>query len=214
MEYFHVFNRGVAKGNIFLKESDFKRFVISMILSNDERTGLMHIWDNFRRHHSKAKLSDCRLLELHKNKPLVDIIAYCLNPNHFHFLLGECVEQGIEKFMQCLGISFVKYFNKKHERVGPLFQGRYKSFCIKSNGQLLYLSAYVNCNSGLHGIRKSEEYKWCSLPEYLGKADYKLCQKDIILSQFKNLADYKQFALENIEEEKTTRKIQKELYED
>jgi putative transposase len=215
MEYFHVFNRGVAKGDIFLDESDFRRFVVTMILSNDERTGLMHIWDNFRRYHPEAKLSDCKQLELHKKKPLVDIVAYCLNKNHFHFLLGNRgVKQNIEKFMQCLGISFVKYFNKKNERVGPLFQGRYKSFHIKDNGRLLYNSAYVNCNSELHSSQKAEEYKWCSFPEYLGKTDFKLCNKEIILSQFKNTDEYKYYALENIREEKESRKFQKELYDD
>jgi len=213
MEYYHVFNRGVAKGNIFLKKSDFRRFIVSMILSNDTRTGLMHIWDNYRRFHPSAKLSDCAELKLKKRKTLVDIVAYCLNPNHFHFLLGPRIDRGVEKFIQCLGTSYVKYFNNKHERVGPLFQGRYKSYRIKNNGKLLFISSYVNCNSEIHRIGRAGKYEWCSFPEYLGNTEYNLCRKNIILSQFKNISEYKQFSLDNIKEEESTRQTQKELFE-
>jgi hypothetical protein len=125
------------------------------------------------------------------------VVAYCLNPNHFHLILKENKENGIATFMKKICTGHAMYFNKKYERSGVLFQGRFKSVHASSNDLLLYLSAYVNCNSQIHSIADALEYPWCSFSEYMGKKGIE-CQKDIIMSQFKNSEEYRTFCLEKV----------------
>ncbi len=112
-------------------------------------------------------------------------------------ILEQREEGGISKFMQKLLTGYTMYFNKKYDRSGSLFQGKFKSVFIVSNEQLLYLSAYVNKNYFIHGYNrnsKNKNWQFSSLDHYLGKRQDKLCNSDIILSQFKNnFSDYKKF---------------------
>lgn len=186
-EYYHVYNRGVDKRNIFGDESDYYRFFYSIILLNDIEDGLMNKFRNHRRSEPKALPSEFRRLNLHRERPLVDFVAYCFNSNHYHFIIQQLEENGIEKFMHRLGTSYTMYFNKKYDRSGSLFQGRFKAAHIKDNGKLFYLTTYVNCNSEIHGVAPAENYKWCSQSFYSGK--YKsnlLCRSNPVIKEFRN----------------------------
>lgn len=196
-EYYHIFNRGVDKRQIFVGTADFKRFLTAMDLLNDEQDGKLIAWRDYKRNHPKTELSDFLKISFRVRKPLVRIVAYCLNPNHYHFLLTQIAENGIRKFMHKLGTSHTKYFNEKNGRTGSLFQGTFKSTHIKSNGLLIRMSAYINSNCEIHGIAKAESYPWCSFPEYSGKTATNLCKKEIILSQFRNFSEYREFVSEN-----------------
>jgi len=110
--------------------------------------------------------------------------------------LKQNIERGISNFMLKAGSGYSTYFNEKYKRSGSLFQGPFKSAHIGSNELLLYSSAYVNCNSEVHGIAKAENYKWCSFPDYIGKRNGTLCAKEIILGQYKSSDDYKRTAIE------------------
>lgn len=123
---------------------------------------------------------------------LVQIVAYCLNPNHFHMILKQVSDNGISEFMKRLGGGYTWHFNKKHNRSGALFQGRFKSIHIDTNEYLLHLSAYVNKNDFIHGYGKIE-WKYSSYLDYIGKRNGKLCHKGIILGQFKDQKDYTDF---------------------
>lgn len=196
-EYYHIFNRGVDKRQIFMGDADFKRFLIAMDLLNDEQDGKLIAWRDFKRNHPNAELSDFLKLNFRVRKPLVETIAYCLNPNHYHFLIAQIAENGIGKFMHKLGTSYTKYFNEKNNRTGALFQGTFKSTHLKSNGLLIRMSAYINSNSEIHGIAKAESYSWCSFPEYLGKTKNDFCGKRVILDQFRGRSEYREFVHEN-----------------
>lgn len=143
------------------------------------------------------------------SKKLADVICYCLNPNHYHFILGQSTDRGISKFMHKVMLGYTKYFNQKYDRVGPLFQGPYKLVHIKSNEQLLHSSVYVNLNFKVHGMK--DNFFRSSWAEYIYKNDTeKLCKKDIILKQFKNPVEYKEFAeyiLPSIKDKKEMAKI-------
>lgn len=76
----------------------------------------------------------------------VSVLCYCLMPNHFHFLLKQIIDRSIVQFMNTVQLGYAKYFNTKYERVGPLFQGRFKAKMIESDEYLLYLSAYIHKN--------------------------------------------------------------------
>lgn len=181
-EFYHVFNRGTEKRNIFSDFNDFSRFFQSINQFNTiEPIG--SIYEN-----SFSK-------DLVKNKKkLVNFVCYCINPNHYHFILEQLVEKGIEKFMHRVGTGYTKYFNNKYERSGALFQGVFKSIRIDSNEYLLHVSAYVNLNARVHQLgSEASKFSKSSWDEYVDNKDG-FCEKDIVLGQFKNSAEYKDFA--------------------
>ncbi len=197
-EYYHIYNRGTEKRKIFLNNFDYQRFLLSLKLMNFEQDGLMIAWRDYKATNPSADLESFLRLSLRKRKPLVGIVCFSLLPNHFHFILTPLAEKGVEKFMHRIGVGYSMYFNKKYNRSGSLFQGPFKAIQIKPN-LLLYLSAYVNCNSEVHGIARAEVYLWSSFPEYIGKRKKGLCRnvKKIILDDFRSGDDYKKFAKKN-----------------
>ncbi|MDD5489785.1 MAG: transposase, partial [Candidatus Moranbacteria bacterium] len=134
-EYYHIFNRGVDKRKIFLEEKDYQRFLLSLNLLNDEEDGLLLQWRDYMRCKEKSA-SPFQKLGFRNRKFLIDIVAYCLNPNHYHLLVKQRTGKGIEKFMHKLGTSFTKYFNEKYKRSGALLQGKFKAVHIKNNAKL------------------------------------------------------------------------------
>ncbi len=209
-EYYHVYNRGVDKRNIFGDESDYWRFFSSLILLNDIEDGLIDRYRNHLRGETKVQPSEFRRLNLRQERPLIDFVAYCLNPNHYHFIIQQLEEKGVEKFMHRLGTSYTMYFNKKYDRSGALFQGRFKAVHIKDNGQLFYLTTYVNCNSEIHGIAPAENYKWCSQPFYLGKYESDLlCNSNPVIKEFRNLhyADQAKANIKHFRDKKEDEKL-------
>lgn len=208
-EFYHVYNRGTEKRKIFLDEDDYLRFYVAMHLLRYDRTDLMDRWRDYCKSRS-ANLAEFRRLNLRNEKVLVEIVSFCLNPNHYHFQLKQVAEKGIEKFMQKLGTSFTMHFNKKYDRSGALFQGRFKSSHTSNIGLLLRLCVYIGCNSEVHGIAGAADYQWCSFPEYLGKRKSDLCSKKVILSHFKSRKDFADFAKENLIDLKQQRNEEKE----
>lgn len=212
-EYYHIFNRGVDKREIFSNVQDYERFLLSMNLLNDKYDGLMIEWRDFKKSNSKATLDDFLKLGFRKREPLIEIIAYCLNPNHYHFILKQITDKGIEKFLHKIGVSHAKYYNEKYRRSGSLFQGAYKAIMINSNEYLLYLSAYVNRNNFIHGYNKNEIWNYSSLSDYLGIRNNKLVNKNIILDQFKNTNEYNDFSRDNALYMRNKKELEKYLIE-
>ncbi|MEK9135396.1 MAG: transposase [Patescibacteria group bacterium] len=206
-EYYHIFNRGVDKRDIFVDQKDLGRFFQSMSEFNTlTPTGGIYA-ASFRKNNPLRN-------SVSKSEKLADFICYCLNPNHFHFMIQQTADRGIEKFMHRLGLGYSKYFNKKYERSGPLLQGPFKAVRIDSDEYLLHLSAYINLNNKVHGI-SSPLYK-SSWEEYLkdnGKIDEGFCKKDIVFGQFNNIDSYKNFAEESLKNIKERKELEKLLLE-
>ena len=200
-EYYHVFNRGVDKRTIFSDESDFQRFLKSMKEFNVVKP-IGSIYENSFRKSKNSKGSD---------KQLVKFIAYCLNPNHYHFILCPIVANGIEKFIHRLNMGYAKYFNEKYKRSGALFQGSFKSVHVESNEQFLYLSAYVNLNYLVHGLGHSVSKS--SWEEYTGMPEVKFCNKSLVKEQLRDVKDYQKTALETVREIKRRRDMEGLLLE-
>ena len=180
-EYYHIYNRGVDKRSITKDGKDIESFMQSLEFFNSKEPviSLREVISD-----ENIKLKDS----------LVEIICYCLNPNHYHFLLKEIEEGGISEFMKRLNGGYTWYFNNRHKRSGSLFQGVFKSVHIKSNEQLLHISAYINLNNRVHKISgETAEKVRSSWGEYMGKLGKKICNKEIILGQFKFIKEYKNF---------------------
>jgi putative transposase len=112
--------------------------------------------------------------------------------NHFHLLIRQLTDKGISDFMGKIG-GYAYYFNKKHKRIGPLFQGRFKAILIKTENQLKSTFIYIHTNPV--GIVEPEwknwrvsnpkraaqflrNYKWSSYRDYIetGNADSLVCK--------------------------------------
>ena len=193
-EFYHIFNRGVDKREIILDYDDADRFLKSIMLFNSKKP----IGSIYEKSFSQNPLGGLTA----KSGKLVNIVAYCLNPNHFHFILEQVVDGGISEFMKRLGGGYTWYFNHKNKRSGSLFQGSFKSVLVDKNEYLLHLSAYVNLNNRVHQLggltAKLARSSW---DEYFNdKNSFSFCARDIILNQFKNKEEYKKFALSSLEE--------------
>ncbi|MEK7147692.1 MAG: transposase [Patescibacteria group bacterium] len=183
-ELYHIYNRGVDKRTIFKNRVDLDRF-----LTGIKQFNTREVIGSLGRGHgvsTKAKL--------------VNLIAYCINQNHFHFILEPVSEKGIERFMHKLGMGYSKYFNTKYKRSGALFQGSFKAKHIDSNEYLLHLSAYINLNhmahSRGHGVSTLSKTSWSEYTKENSSGD--ICDKKIILEQFKNKKKYEKFAEESL----------------
>ncbi|MFA6096741.1 MAG: transposase [Candidatus Paceibacterota bacterium] len=213
-EHYHVFNRGVDKRDIFSDTQDYDRFLLSMKLLNYTNDGLMIEWRDYIKSNPTSSLDAFLKLRFRNGAPLIEIVAYCLNPNHYHFILKQVSDRGIEKFLHKIGISHTKYYNDKHKRSGSLFQGVFKSAHIDSNEYLLYLSAYVNKNNYIHGYSDDDNWEYSSLPNYIGKRSDNLVTKNIILDHFKSIEDYDAFLNENAEYFKDKKELRKYTIEE
>ncbi|MBU1956357.1 transposase, partial [Patescibacteria group bacterium] len=151
------------------------------------------------------------------SKPLVEFVCYCLNSNHYHFVLKQLVDGGISEFMKRMG-GYTSYFNEKYKRSGVLFQGIFKSKHIESNEYLLHISAYVNLNNEVHqlGGETPKLMNKSSWGEYINNKQDKqddFCEKDIILEQFKNTLEYKKFAESSLKDIRENKEMMRLLLE-
>ena len=148
-EYYHIYNRGVDKRDIFNDKNDLNRFVESISEFNKIET-IGSIRDA-RKNKKEPKTAPKALAE-----PLVAVAAYCLNPNHFHFVFKQLVDGGIAKFMQKLQAGYTSYFNVKNSRNGSLFQGTFKSQLMNSENYFNKIIGYTNKNYQVHDIPKNK----------------------------------------------------------
>jgi len=213
-EYYHIFNRGVDKRDVFLCNDDYLRFLRSSVEFNQIKPiGSLYQLSFKKRGEGLGSKSPIGLLEPKQSEKLVEIICYCFNPNHYHFILKQISEDGVEKFMHKLGMGYTNYFNKKCERSGSLFQGPFKATHIDSNKLLLYLSVYVNANHQIHGYPE-RDWPYSSLLDYVGKRDDKLCNKEVILGQFNNdPKQYEKYLNDNAEYFKEKKEMEKYILE-
>lgn len=172
-EFYHLYNRGVDKRQIFLDASDYDRFTLLLYLVNGTEPVRMSDQDNWK---------EKEMYTHNRDEPLISIGAYCLMPNHFHILAHETTEGGITRFMQRLSTAYTMYFNRKNERTGSLFGGKFKAQHADSDVYLKYLYSYIHLNptsiiqpewkeEGVRDIKKVEEF--LEQYDYSSFLDYK-----------------------------------------
>jgi putative transposase len=212
---YHVFNRGVEKRSIFLDNQDHYRFIHCLFdLNNDN-----HVVNS--RYYFDPEIPDLKPGTPRKNKEarecLVDVLVFTLMPNHFHLLLRQRKKDGIQRFIQKVCVGYVMYFNKKYERSGVLFQGRFKAVEVDKNEYFQYLPHYIHLNplcikgnktgSWREAYSFLENYKWSSFPDYIGKKNFpSVTKRDMILGIFGNKATYRRNVREILREKDGNRK--------
>ena len=122
-----------------------------VFLGKDDYLKYLKLMDDYLEHHGMA------------------VYAYCLMPNHVHVLVEQAADRPLSRYMQRIQSAYTGYFNRKHKKVGHLFQGRYKAILVDRDAYLLELIRYIHLNP-IRG--KLEEkmgiYPWSGHAQYLG----------------------------------------------
>jgi putative transposase len=134
-EYYHIYNRGNSKQKIFHDNEDYFHFM-----------GLLFACNSINNFRADTIAKEKSFYDFEREKQIVSIGTYCLMPNHFHILITQVEETGISKFMQKVLTAYVMYYNKKYERTGGLFEGKFKSEHASNDRYLKYLFSYVHLN--------------------------------------------------------------------
>jgi len=171
-EFYHIYNRGNSKQKIFHDQEDYFRFISLLYACNS--------LNNFRIYALNKEESP---YDFERGVLLVNIGAFCLMPNHFHILITQTEKGDISKFMQKITTAYVMYYNKKYERTGSLFEGKFKAEHLDSDPYLKYLFSYIHLNPlklidkewKEKGVRNKKEaldyldsYLYSSYIDYLG----------------------------------------------
>lgn len=211
--YYHVFNRGVAHQPTFLRERDYERFLFYL--------------SYYRHKEAPVRLS--KLLQIPKdvrnkilegleiaNDVIVEIVAYCCMPNHFHILLKQRADGGVSLFMRKVTDGYTRYFNTKHQRVGPVFQGAFKAVHISNNEQLLHVSRYIHLNPVVSAVVRKNDflaYPWSSLKNYMNNKISSFVNSQPILENFRDPQKYLEFVNDQIDYGKRLEEIKHLTFE-
>ncbi len=180
MELFHLLNRGVEKRNIFMDDRDRFRFVPGLLLFNTPRAANNTTYLIER---------DNDIVSRYLEERVGDIHGWSLMNNHYHLLLSERVENGISMFIRKLNMGYAKYFNKRYDRSGYLFQGRTKKIHVNSEAYFLHILNYVHFNPldylqkgrdwrsrAIQGPAQAHDwlmkYRWSSYSDYCGQKNF------------------------------------------
>ncbi|MBU1091793.1 transposase [Patescibacteria group bacterium] len=202
---YHIYNRGTEKRKIFMEDKDYFRFVHDLFEFNDKNniSNINYYFDPETMTVEYRYLKNSKA-ERKPRKLLVEILMFTLMPNHFHLLLKQKAEDGVSKFMQKLGMGYAKYFNKKYERTGSLFQGKFKAVAIEEQAHFLHILHYIHTNPLanlnyqhrvliVEQVKFLEDYRWSSFPDYTGKKNFpSVTQREFLLDFFGGEKKYKE----------------------
>ncbi|MFT5849411.1 MAG: putative transposase [Patiriisocius sp.] len=133
-DFYHVYNRGVNKDTIFFRDSDNQQFQRLLYVKNSSKRI------------DTSRVKGVPLHKIERGETLVDILAYCLMPNHFHIMLHEKEEGGISKFMGKLSTAYSMYINTKYKRTGPLVCRPFRSKYVDNDDYFKWVMSYIHAN--------------------------------------------------------------------
>ena len=127
--------------------------------------------------------------------------AYCLMDNHYHLFI-KTNKSNLSQGIHYLNSSYANWFRNKHQIIGPLFQGRFKSILVDADNYALILSAYIHLNPLRAGIiRQIEEYPWSSYLDYLNLRKSNISDPSFVLNlidnnTFKSIKKYREYIIQ------------------
>lgn len=191
--YYHAYNRGVEKRDIFLDDQDYRVFFSFL------KSYLSPINEQVK--HPLIEVTGPGPVRIRPLKSFfgeVSLLCYCLMPNHFHLLLFQKPADGMQRFFHALCTSYTMYFNKKYKRIGHLFQGPYKAVFVDSDAYLLHLTRYIHQNPSEMtgpGPVKVREYLYSSYAYFLRLKQAAWLHPEHILEYFLSAQrkDYRHF---------------------
>ncbi len=211
-EYYHVYNRSVGKEQIFVSKRDvdrvfhlieYYRFPAMLSYSKYVALGNEAFEDYTKRHFSQ--------------KPLVEIHAFCLMQNHYHFVLKQNRSNGILLFLSDLQIGFAKYFNTSHERHGTLFGGRFQAAYIEDENTFFHVIRYVELNPVTSFLINMEELRTYSSSSYMyryaSQGGVNFLENRLVKDRFGSEKEYENFIFDQAEYQQNLRWIKKAIKE-
>lgn len=169
--FYHVYFRGGNRSRIFRDEADYRKFL-----------------QLFERYLALAESRNSIGLSFPNFHNKVELLAFCLMPNHVHMLVYQVQQHAMTEFMRSLLTSYSMYFNKKYKRSGPLYESRYKASMISDDAYLEHITRYIHLNP-----RQWREYEYSSLPYYLQQVSDEWIEPSRISGMFHSTAEYLQF---------------------
>ena len=165
---YHIFNRSIANLTIFNNDQEYARI---------KETSLFYQYNEPPNKYSRYLKIASRQenpeehtfhVDLGPQGRIVRIIAYCFMPTHYHFILKQIEDRGIEKFIGNIQNSYSRYFNTKHDRRGPLWEGRFKNVLVETDEQLLHLTRFLHLNPTSSSLVKHPgKWQYSSYLEYV-----------------------------------------------
>ncbi len=187
--YYHSYNRGLNKQDIFLDNEDYSVF-LSLL----------------KRYLDKQPSKDLKGREYPWLRADIELVAFCLMPNHFHLFVYQINENGVQRLLKNVCGTYTIYFNKKYRRIGPLFQDRFKASLINREDYLQHISRYIHLNP--HDYKT---WEYSSLPYYQGRKKAAWVQPKRILEIFTSRDEYMRFLSDHEDHKDTLDEIKAEL---
>ncbi len=187
--YYHIYNRGVNKRKIFLDQQDYSVFLNLLKRYLDSKP----VKDNKGREYEW----------LHND---LELLSYCLMPNHYHLLIYQYEPDKMTRLLRGVGTSYTSYFNKKYDRIGPLFQSRFKASMITRDNYLQHISRYIHLNP-----RNYLNWEFSSLPYFITDIKAGWLQPQRIMELFNSRYEYKRFLKDYESHKKMLDEIKGEL---
>jgi putative transposase len=169
--YYHVYARGVNAQNIFREPADYTYFLYAM-----------------RRYLAEKEMLNSAGIPYDKLGHQIEVLCYCLMTNHFHILVYQIEQSGLQRLMRRVMTAYSRYFNAKYERRGPLFESRYRACLIDEESHFEHISRYIHLNPV-----QWRTYPYSSLGIYLGQQNSDWLKPGRIIEMFDSIEDYRQF---------------------
>jgi putative transposase len=189
--FYHVYNRGVNRQVIFEDDEDFDYF-----------TSL------FKRHLQPTVEHDSKGREYPHYRPEIDLLAYCLMPNHFHLLVYQKESaDALVGLMRSIATAYTLYFNKRHNRRGPLFESHYLASMVQTDRYLQHISRYIHLNHSQY-----KQWSYSSYPIYEGQmVAPSWLDTGIVLGLFDSKEQYTSFVHDYEDAQRSFSEIKKNL---
>lgn len=169
--YYHLYSRGINKQPIFVDPKDYAVFL-----------------NLLKRYLSIQPEKDKNNVEYPHLYGKLELLSFCLMPNHIHLLIYQASEGAMQQLMRSVMTSYSKYFNRMQNRRGPLFESRYKASLIQNQPYLEHISRYIHLNP-----KNWRSYSYSSLPYFDGKYEAEWLRPEKILDLFDSQESYKEF---------------------
>jgi putative transposase len=210
-EYYHVLNRSIAKEEILSGKREVSRFLALI----DYYRYLQKL--SF----SKYKKLPRELRNLYYNnykdeKPLVELYAFSLMPDHFHILIKQLKDNGLQTYMANIQNAFAKYFNTKEKRDGGLFKRPFRVRRIENDEDFLHLSRYIHLNhvtSFLVNVESLEKLVNTSYYLYFNSIDNDIINTEFLLKLAGTKENYKKFVEDRADFQRKLARIKRLLLE-
>lgn len=187
--YYHVYNRGLNKQPVFLDNYDYVVFL-----------------NLLKRYLNKTPTKDNKGREYESLYGQLELLAFCLLPNHFHLLIYQKDSGTMTNLLHRVTASYTSYFNKRHKRSGPLFQERFKASNINNDEYLQHISRYIHLNP-----KDYKKWEFSSLPYYVKDKNATWVVPIRILELFNDKKEYLQFVNDYQAHKKVLDEIKGEL---